>query len=101
MLFLAASFLMGVSSPFYSGPQTALMQEKVPPEYLGRVFGLYGAIMSWAMPLGLVASSLLAQAWQCSCLPWLRGRYPAFGASRRRGSAAQAKMLQRFTLRRC
>ena len=37
--FLAMSFLMGLSSPFYSGPQTALMQERVPPEFLGRVFG--------------------------------------------------------------
>lgn len=62
VLFLAASFFMGLSSPFYSGPQTALMQEKIPPEYLGRVFGLYGAIMSWAMPLGLAASSLFADA---------------------------------------
>ena len=61
-LFLAASFLMGLSSPFYSGPQTALMQEKIPPEFLGRVFGLYGAIMSWAMPLGLAGSSLFADA---------------------------------------
>lgn len=61
-LFLAMSFLMGLSSPFYSGPQTALMQEKVPPEYLGRVFGLYGAIMSWALPVGLAVSSLLADA---------------------------------------
>ena len=60
--FLAMSFLMGLSSPFYSGPQTALMQEKIPPEYLGRVFGLYGAIMSWAMPLGLAFSSLFADA---------------------------------------
>ena len=60
--FLAMSFLMGLSSPFYSGPQNALMQEKVPPEYLGRVFGLYGAIMSWAMPLGLAFSSLFADA---------------------------------------
>ena len=60
--FLAMSFLMGLSSPFYSGPQTALMQEKVPPEYLGRVFGLYGAIMSWALPLGLAFSSLFADA---------------------------------------
>lgn len=60
--FLAMSFLMGLSSPFYSGPQIALMQEKVPPEYLGRVFGLYGAIMSWAMPLGLAFSSLFADA---------------------------------------
>ena len=60
--FLAMSFLMGLSSPFYSGPQTALLQEKVPPEYLGRVFGLYGAIMSWALPLGLAFSSLFADA---------------------------------------
>ena len=60
--FLAMSFLMGLSSPFYSGPQTALIQEKVPPEYLGRVFGLYGAIMSWALPLGLAFSSLFADA---------------------------------------
>ena len=60
--FLGMSFLMGLSSPFYSGPQTALMQEKVPPEHLGRVFGLYGAIMSWAMPLGLAFSSLFADA---------------------------------------
>lgn len=61
-LFFVMSFLMGFSSPFYSGPQTALMQEKVPAEYLGRVFGLYGAIMSWAMPLGLAFSSLFADA---------------------------------------
>lgn len=61
-LFFVMSFLMGFSSPFYSGPQTALMQERVPPEYLGRVFGLYGAIMSWAMPLGLAFSSLFADA---------------------------------------
>ena len=61
-LFLATSFLMGLSSPFYSGPQTALMQEKIPPEFLGRVFGLYGAIMSWALPLGLAGSSLFADA---------------------------------------
>ena len=60
--FLACSCLMGLSSPFYSGPQTALMQERVPPEYLGRVFGLYGAIMSWAMPVGLAVSSAFADA---------------------------------------
>ena len=60
--FVAASFAMGLSSPFYSGPQVALMQEKVQPEYLGRVFGMYGSVMSWAMPVGLVASSLFADS---------------------------------------
>ena len=60
--FFTAAFVMGLSSPLYSGPQTALMQEKVPPEFLGRVFGLYGSLMAWALPLGLVASSLFADA---------------------------------------
>ena len=58
--FAALSFLMGFASPFYNGPQTALMQEKIAPEYLGRVFGLYGSIVSLAMPLGLVLSGLFA-----------------------------------------
>lgn len=58
--FLVTCFVMGMSSPLYSGPQVALMQEKVAPERLGRVFGLYGSVMAWAMPLGLVASSLLS-----------------------------------------
>ncbi len=60
--FLVMSCVMGVSSPFYAGPQTALMQERIPPEFLGRVFGLYGSIMAWAMPVGLAFSSLFADA---------------------------------------
>ena len=48
--------------PFYSGSQTDPMQERIPAEYLGRVSGLYSAIMSWAMPLGLAFSSLFADA---------------------------------------
>lgn len=50
--FLPVSFLMGACSPLYAGTQTALMQEQIPPEYLGRVFGLYGTIMAWAMSMG-------------------------------------------------
>lgn len=41
---------MGACSPLYAGTQTALMQEQIPPEYLGRVFGLYGTIMAWPCP---------------------------------------------------
>ncbi|HHV13160.1 MAG TPA: MFS transporter [Clostridiales bacterium] len=52
--------MMGLSVPFYSGPQIALMQEKLEPQYLGRAFGLYGSIMSFAMPLGLILSGLFA-----------------------------------------
>ena len=58
--FLPVSFLMGACSPLYAGTQTALIQEQIPPEYLGRVFGLYGTIMAWAMPMGLAAPSVFA-----------------------------------------
>ena len=62
VVFLGLTFAMGVSSPLYSAPQMALMQERVDPECMGRVFGLYGAVCSWAMPVGLVASTLFADA---------------------------------------
>jgi DHA3 family macrolide efflux protein-like MFS transporter len=62
VIFAALSLFMGLSVPFYTGPHMALMQEKIPPEYLGRVFGMYGSLMSAAMLLGLVASGALADS---------------------------------------
>ncbi|CDX01435.1 Macrolide efflux protein A [Desulfitobacterium hafniense] len=59
-VFVLCSTLMGFSAPFYSGVQTALFQEKISPEYLGRVFALLGSVVSVAMPLGLVLSALFA-----------------------------------------
>lgn len=38
----------------------ALFQEKIKPEYLGRVFSFTGSIMSLAMPLGLILSGIFA-----------------------------------------
>jgi DHA3 family macrolide efflux protein-like MFS transporter len=60
ILFAVCCLVMGLSVPFYSGVQTALFQEKIKPEYLGRVFSLTGSIMSLAMPLGLILSGLFA-----------------------------------------
>lgn len=59
-IFAGLSLLMGLSCPFFNSVFMALIQEKVEPEYLGRVLGLSGAIMSLASPLGLVATALLA-----------------------------------------
>lgn len=53
---------MGIFVPFYNSPVTALIQEKIPPEYLGRVFGLYGSIASFAMPIGLLISGSFADS---------------------------------------
>ncbi|MDR0794458.1 MAG: MFS transporter [Tannerella sp.] len=60
IFFAVFSFLIGFASPFYSGPQTALMQERVKPEYLGRVFGLYGSLASFSMLFGLVVTGIFA-----------------------------------------
>ncbi|WP_238905116.1 macrolide efflux MFS transporter Mef(A) [Clostridium sp. YIM B02506] len=60
IIFVVCCVVMGLSVPFYSGVQTALYQEKIKPEYLGRVFSLTGSIISLAMPLGLILSGLFA-----------------------------------------
>ena len=51
---------MGFAASFY-GVQNAIFQEKVKPEYLGRVFSLLTSAASLAMPLGLVISGPLAE----------------------------------------
>ncbi len=60
IIFVVCCAIMGLSVPFYSGVQTALFQEKIKPEYLGRVFSFTGSIMSLAMPLGLILSGFFA-----------------------------------------
>lgn len=57
--FVGCCLWMGISAPFY-GVQTAIFQEKIQPEYLGRVFALSMSMMSFAMPIGLVAAGLFA-----------------------------------------
>jgi DHA3 family macrolide efflux protein-like MFS transporter len=60
LYFVICCSAMGLSVPFYSGVQTALFQERISPEYLGRVFSLTGSVMSLAMPIGLVVSGAFA-----------------------------------------
>ena len=60
--FAICCVVMGFSVPMYNGVATALYQEKISPEYLGRVFSLQGSIMSLAMPIGLVFSGLFADS---------------------------------------
>ncbi|MCC5437471.1 macrolide efflux MFS transporter Mef(A) [Clostridium botulinum] len=60
IIFVVCCAIMGLSVPFYSGVQIALFQEKIKPEYLGRVFSLTGSIMSLAMTVGLILSGFFA-----------------------------------------
>ena len=59
--FAGLSLLMGVTCPFFNSVFMALIQEKVEAQYLGRVLGLAGAMMTLASPIGLGATALLAE----------------------------------------
>lgn len=59
-LFVGFCVMMGISAPFFSGVQTAIYQERIQAEYLGRVFSLMGSVMSLAMPIGLMLSGVFA-----------------------------------------
>ncbi|MFA6365962.1 MAG: MFS transporter [Candidatus Hydrogenedentales bacterium] len=51
LLFMA---LTGVSMPIFNTPASVLLQEKVEPDFLGRVFGVLGMISSVMMPIGML-----------------------------------------------
>ncbi len=60
IFFAVCCALMGLSAPFY-GVQTAIFQEKIKQEYLGRVFSLSISAMSLSMPLGLLFAGAFAE----------------------------------------
>lgn len=60
ILFACASFLIGFSGPFFNAPFMAMLQTKIPPEYLGRILGVTASMMSLATPVGLLLSGLFA-----------------------------------------
>lgn len=46
--------LFGIAMPFFNTPSTVLLQEKVDPSYIGRVFGVLAMLSSSMMPLGML-----------------------------------------------
>jgi DHA3 family macrolide efflux protein-like MFS transporter len=46
--------IVGISIPFFNTPSTVLLQQEVEPDFLGRVFGVFGMISSSMMPLGML-----------------------------------------------
>ena len=58
--FAVCCVAMGLTSPFY-GVQNALIQERIAPEYLGRVFAMLSSVISFAMPMGLLCSGIFAE----------------------------------------
>jgi MFS transporter, DHA3 family, macrolide efflux protein len=58
--YLAVMAACGVAMPFFNTPATVLLQEKVEPEFMGRVFGVMGMISTLMMPLGMIVFGPLA-----------------------------------------
>ncbi|QNO38761.1 MFS transporter [Protaetiibacter sp. SSC-01] len=59
-VFFGFMLLVGLAVPFFSTPATTLLQERVEPEYQGRVFGFVGVVMATAMPFGMIVFGPLA-----------------------------------------
>ncbi|MDY3619315.1 MFS transporter [Agathobaculum sp.] len=62
-VFAVACTFLGGSGNFYGIPTVAYMQEAIPQEAQGRVFSLMGSLLSLTMPLGLLLSGPVAEAY--------------------------------------
>lgn len=59
-LYLLFMVITGISIPLFNTPSTVLLQEKVEPNFLGRVFGVLGMISSSMMPIGMLVFGPMA-----------------------------------------
>ncbi len=59
-IYLGIMAVTGLTMPFYNTPATVLLQEKVEPDYMGRVFGVMGMIASGVMPTAMFVFGPLA-----------------------------------------
>ncbi len=53
-IYLILMALVGIVLPIFNTPFTVLLQQKVEPEYMGRVFGVMNMISSSFMPLAMI-----------------------------------------------
>lgn len=74
-LFSAFMFLMSFSITVVQSSATTILQESVPEEKQGRIFGLFGAMYSGFMPIGMAVFGPLADVFKiqymiivCGCL---------------------------------
>lgn len=67
-VFFGFMFLIGLGVPFFSTPTMTVLQERVEPERLGRVFGFVGIVMAVAMPIGMSVFGPLADRFAVEAL---------------------------------
>lgn len=59
-IYLVIMSVSGITMPVFNTPSTVLLQEKVDPDFLGRVFGVLTMISSTMMPLGMLVFGPIA-----------------------------------------
>ncbi|KUG04848.1 macrolide-efflux protein [hydrocarbon metagenome] len=59
-IYLIFMGLAGIAMPIFNTPFTVMLQEKIEPDFLGRIFGVLGMISSTMMPLGMLFFGPLA-----------------------------------------
>ncbi|RIX60312.1 MFS transporter [Paenibacillus nanensis] len=59
-IYLFVMALFGLAMPMANTPTTVMLQEKVDPNYLGRIFGVFGMISTSMMPIGMLIFGPLA-----------------------------------------
>lgn len=72
-VYLLCNTLIGLASPCYNAPMTAFLQDRVPQEYHGRVFGFLQIAMSMAFPLGMLIFGPLADVMEIRLLLFIGG----------------------------
>jgi len=60
ILFVALTFMGGISGAIYSGSFTVVMQTTVDPSALGRVFSIYGSVTLLPAMIGLLGTGFIA-----------------------------------------
>lgn len=61
IIFSMLSTLLGVFSPFFTGIQTVILQQKIEPEYLGRVMSLLGSLIALTTSIGIMISGFVSE----------------------------------------
>jgi DHA3 family macrolide efflux protein-like MFS transporter len=59
-VYLVIMGIAGITMPVFNTPSTVLLQEKVDPDFLGRIFGVLTMILSSMMPLGMLVFGPIA-----------------------------------------
>ena len=59
-VYLACMGFIGIIMPFFNAPMMAILQEKIDPNFMGRVFSVFMMVGSLSMPFGMVVFGPLA-----------------------------------------